>query len=153
MTETVALNLHSTMKHCNDNFFFFLSQGYLAPFLTQVFLYQSIPRMLIVWQKYLFVWGEVSQARQPIWAMLSMAGLSCKHLTSTCAHTFIRNWQLPFLGLRKGENDRWNYFMISLHANYSRTLMARTPLGPWKFVRDSGSSSHGRLLLVPHQEA
>ena len=36
---------------------------------------------------------------------------------------------------------------------YSRTSMARTPLGPWKFVRDSGSSSLGRLLLVPHQEA
>ena len=30
--------------------------------------------------------------------------------------------------------------------NYSRTSMARTPLGPWKFVRDSGSSSLGRLL-------
>ena len=36
---------------------------------------------------------------------------------------------------------------------YSRTSMARTPLGPWKFVRDSGSSSHGGLLLVPYQEA
>ena len=35
---------------------------------------------------------------------------------------------------------------------YSRTSMARTPLGPWKFVRDSGSSSLGWLLhcvLVP----
>ena len=27
-------------------------------------------------------------------------------------------------------------------ANYSRTSMARTSLGPWKFVRDMGSSSH-----------
>ena len=25
---------------------------------------------------------------------------------------------------------------------YSRTSMARTSLGPWKFVRDMGSSSH-----------
>ena len=25
---------------------------------------------------------------------------------------------------------------------YSRPLMARTSLGPWKFVRDIGSSSH-----------
>ena len=36
---------------------------------------------------------------------------------------------------------------------YRRTSMARTPLGPWKFVRDSGSSSHGGLLLLPYQEA
>ena len=25
---------------------------------------------------------------------------------------------------------------------YSRTSMAQTSLGPWKFVRDMGSSSH-----------
>ena len=43
----------------------------------------------------------------------------------------------------------WDYWT---HADYSRTSMARTPLGPWKFVRDSGSSSLGRLLIVPHQE-
>ena len=28
------------------------------------------------------------------------------------------------------------------HTNYSRNSMARTSLGPWKFVRDIGSSSH-----------
>ena len=28
------------------------------------------------------------------------------------------------------------------YAKYSRTSMARTSLGPWKFVRDMGSSSH-----------
>ena len=31
--------------------------------------------------------------------------------------------------------------------------MARTSLGPGKFVRDMGSSSHGGLILVPDQEA
>ena len=36
---------------------------------------------------------------------------------------------------------------------YSRTSMARTPLGPWKFVRDMGSSSHWGLILAPVQEA
>ena len=41
---------------------------------------------------------------------------------------------------------------VKIKSYYSRTSMARTPLGPWKFVRDSGSSSLGRLLLVPHQE-
>ena len=31
--------------------------------------------------------------------------------------------------------------------------MARTSLGPWKFVRDMGSSSHCRLDMAPGQEA
>ena len=31
------------------------------------------------------------------------------------AHSFARNWQLPFLDQRKGENDRRKYFMINLH--------------------------------------
>ena len=40
---------------------------------------------------------------------------SSMRLTSTFAHSFARNWQLPFLNQRKEENDRWNYFMINLH--------------------------------------
>ena len=36
---------------------------------------------------------------------------------------------------------------------YSRTSMARTSLGPWKFVRDMGSSSHWGLIMAPVQEA
>ena len=35
-------------------------------------------------------------------------------LTSTCTHSFARNWQLPFLNRRKGENDRRKHFMINL---------------------------------------
>ena len=31
--------------------------------------------------------------------------------------------------------------------------MARTSLGPWKFVRDMGSSSHWGLIMTPVQEA
>ena len=31
--------------------------------------------------------------------------------------------------------------------------MARTSLGPWKFVRDMGSSSHFGLTMTPGQEA
>ena len=31
--------------------------------------------------------------------------------------------------------------------------MARTSLGPWKFVRDMGSSSHYGLIITPGQEA
>ena len=40
---------------------------------------------------------------------------SSKLLTSTCAHSFARNWQLPFLKQWKVENDHRKYFMINLH--------------------------------------
>ena len=35
---------------------------------------------------------------------------------------------------------------------YSRTSVARTPLGPWKLVRDRGSSSQWGLIIAPGQE-
>ena len=31
------------------------------------------------------------------------------------SHSFTRNWQMPFLNQRKGENDHRKYFMINLH--------------------------------------
>ena len=36
---------------------------------------------------------------------------------------------------------------------YSWTSITRPPLGPWKFVRDVGSSSHWGLIMKPGQEA
>ena len=36
---------------------------------------------------------------------------------------------------------------------FSRTSIARTCLGPKKFVRDMGSSSHWGLIMTPDQEA
>ena len=36
---------------------------------------------------------------------------------------------------------------------YSQTSVARTPLGQWKLVRDSGSSSQWGLIIAPGQEA
>ena len=36
---------------------------------------------------------------------------------------------------------------------YSRTSVARTPLGPRKLVRDRGSSSQWGLIIAPGQEA
>ena len=39
-----------------------------------------------------------------------------RQFTSTSsAHSFDSNWQLPFLNQRKGENGRRNYFMTNLH--------------------------------------
>ena len=43
--------------------------------------------------------------------------------------------------------------LILCDSTYIRTLMARTSLGPWEIVRDMGSSSHWRLIMVPGQEA
>ena len=40
-----------------------------------------------------------------------------------------------------------------MYSKYSRTSMARTPLGPWKLVRDRGSSSQWGLIKEPGQEA
>ena len=37
--------------------------------------------------------------------------------------------------------------------DYSRTSMAQTSLGPWKFVWDMGSSSHWGLIMAPVHEA
>ena len=41
------------------------------------------------------------------------------------------------------------YFVTAI---YSRTSTARTSLGPWKCVRDMGSSSHWGLIMVPSQK-
>ena len=41
----------------------------------------------------------------------------------------------------------------SCGVQYSRTSMARTSLGPWKFVREMGSSSQWDLIMAPGQEA
>ena len=40
-----------------------------------------------------------------------------------------------------------------LDVKYSRTSMARTSLGPWKFVRGMDSSSHWGFIMAPGQEA
>ena len=36
---------------------------------------------------------------------------------------------------------------------YSQTSIARTSLGPWKFVREMDSSSQCDLIMAPGQEA
>ena len=40
-----------------------------------------------------------------------------------------------------------------MNGNYRRTSMARTALGPWKFVRDMGCSSHWGLIRAQDQKA
>ena len=40
---------------------------------------------------------------------------SSEQLNISWAHSFARNWQLPFLNQQKGENNSRKYFMINLH--------------------------------------
>ena len=44
-------------------------------------------------------------------------------------------------------NENWCLFFIN-----TVEPMARTPFGPWKSVRDMGSSSHWGLIMVPGQK-
>ena len=48
-----------------------------------------------------------------------------------CAHSFARNWQLPFLNERKVENDRRKYFMINLHERMLPTSAGFEPVTSW----------------------
>ena len=43
--------------------------------------------------------------------------------------------------------------IIWFNSKYSRTSMAWTALGLWKFVRDMDSSSHWGLIIAPRQDA
>ena len=68
---------------------------------------------------YLFVCVEVLRFSQPNGVMSSAVSLPNHTFTGQsvnqyCAHSFARNWQLPFSNQRKGENDRKKYFMINL---------------------------------------
>ena len=51
-----------------------------------------------------------------------------------CAHSFTRNWQLPFLNQWKGENDRRKYFMINLQERMLPTLAGVEPAISWSPV-------------------
>ena len=59
---------------------------------------------------------------------------------------------ITFLFVQVQLLGRTRHFFFIL-SSYSRISMARTSLGPWKFVRDMGSSSHWGLIMAPVQEA
>ena len=69
-----------------------------------------------------------------------------------CAHSFARNWQLPFLNQRKGENDRRKYFMINLHERMLPTSAGVEPATSWSPVGRRIQFSHrgrrGAYLLI-----
>ena len=58
--------------------------------------------------------GCVERVSSPNHIFFSWKSLT-KQFTSTLRTMFPCNWQQPFLNQQKEENDRRNYFMISLH--------------------------------------
>ena len=74
---------------------------------------------------------RVVQPSQPSGVMSSAVSLPNHTFTGQvnqyCAHSFARDWQLPFLNPHKGENGCRKYFMISLH---ERMLLTQWGLNP-----------------------
>ena len=62
-----------------------------------------------------------------------------------CAHSFTRNWQLPFMNQQKGENDRRKYFTINLHRRMFPTGRGQT----CNLLITSRSHWGGQRLLWP----
>ena len=72
--------------------------------------------------------------------------LSPQVVNQYCAHSFARNWKLPFLNQRKGENDRRKYFMIKLHEKMLPTSVGVERVTSWSPVGRRIQLSHrGRL--------
>ena len=69
--------------------------------------------------------------------------LSPLSVSQYCAHSFARNWQLPFLNQRKGENDRRKYFTINLHERMLPTSAGVEPATSWSPV--------GRRIQLSHR--
>ena len=63
--------------------------------------------------------------------LFSGQALSSKRFTSTCANSFARNCQLPFLNQRKGKNDCRKYFLINLHERMLPDPSRIEPASKW----------------------
>ena len=86
-------------------------------------------------------WVELLWPSQPIRVMSTTVSLpnhtfpghaySSKWLTSTCAHSFTRNWQLPFLNQQKGQNGHRKYFIVYLHNRKLPDSAGKEPVSFW----------------------
>ena len=70
-------------------------------------------------------WG-LAERGQFTWPHFYWAGLVLQAVNQYCAQSFARNWQLPFLNQRKGENSRRKYFRVNLHERMLRPGEGRT---------------------------
>ena len=96
---------------------------------------------------------EVQARAQSEWAANAMVGLTgYKYIERTVSYqglcvVFDLMRSILILAMVAVVTTKYMY------KQYSRTSMARTPLGPWKFVRDMGSSSQWGLIKATGEEA
>ena len=84
-------------------------------------------------------WSDCANAR---WSESFCAYLSDGMFSELATHLFVT------------EPDTANSWTKLLRPpKWSTTSMARRSLGPWKFIRDMGGSSHWGLIMPPGQEA
>ena len=83
----------------------------------------------------------------PVNPMGSCWAQSVLTVNQYCVHSFARNWQLPSLNQRKGENGRRKYFMISLHERMLPTLAGVEPATSWSPVGRRIQLSHRGLIM------
>ena len=97
--------------------------------------YQSI---FFIQLRFLFLPSEpirVMSSRSVYLSILFLGRLkSFKWLTRTCAYSFVRNRQLPFLNQQKAENYHRKYSMINLHKIILPDLAGITPSTSWSPV-------------------
>ena len=70
---------------------------------------------------------------------------SSKHITSTCAHSFARNWQILFLTQWKGENDHRKYFRMNLRKRMLPDSVGSKLMTSWSPVGPASDSNRGQL--------
>ena len=67
-----------------------------------------------------------------------------------CAHSFARNWQLPFLNQWKGQNDHRKYFMIKSPQKNVANLVGDEPATSWSPVgRAPNWAKAGSIWFYP----
>ena len=92
-------------------------------------------------------WGHVERG-QFTSPYVHWASLVLQAVNQYCAHSFTRNWQLPFLNQWKGENDRRKYFIINLHERMLPTSVGVEPATSWSTVGRHIQLRHrGRQLI------
>ena len=81
---------------------------------------------------------------------LLLGGLSPLRVNQCCAHSFARNWQLPFLNQRNGESDRRKYFMINSPWKNVGDLAGVEPTTSWSPVgcASNWATKAGHILWV-----
>ena len=95
---------------------------------------EDFGRNNVLWNENIVVffcccWGFTAQSTQ--WGHVEHCQFTNYTFTGQLwAYSFARNWQLPFLNQRKGQNDRRKYFMINLHERMLPTGRGLNPQPP-----------------------